>query len=283
MPIDSRFFDPRMRTIFYFVDSEGAPSGFHGSAINEIDINPSIHGIGATHLAEWTFLLTEYEKKFATYPFYVVSSRFHEKNKRLPSGLAPRWDDAIRGLRRLGWGYLPSYDRQAGFEDFAEYRELGRLGMSQDGLGVVEQEFGVRLISEYRYFSDFFCNYIGFASRTHFERYVEFYLPFIRRRFTEDYQVISDANSLARRRNVFRNEKPFTFFMEMISHLFFYKNSVSFFGLGYDANYEVQERIARMTQLSRYELLPAFVPLARFSRMLGRKRFIEAPVSGTAS
>ncbi len=264
VPIDERFFDPAINAIFYFVDQGGAPSDFSGRFINEIEINPSISSIGRTHLAEWTFLLTEYDRPFAQYPFFVVSSRFHEKNRRLPKGLAPIWGKAIKALRRYGWAYLPSYDRDPGFEDYVRYWEEGHLAMTERGIDIVERFYNVRCLSEYRYVSDFFCNYIGFASRVNFEKYIEFYLPFIRHFFDAKYKIIVDGNEFCRKLNVYRNEKPFTFLLEMISHLYFYLNRVIFAGVSYDGIYEVNDHETIMRRINRVEAL-AWTTLARRS------------------
>lgn len=256
MPIDARFFAPGLNSVFYFVDESGGPKDFSRPCVNEIDLNPAISAAGRTHLAEWTFLLTEYEKPFATYPFYVASSRFHEKNLRLPDGLAPVWGRSIEALRRYGWGYLPSYDRDTGFEDLAAYWDKGFLAMTERGLDVVEQQYGVRYLRDYRWISDFFCNYVGFASRRHLERYVEFYLPFLRRFFNADYSIAIDGNAFCRQLGAYRNEKPFTFLLEMISHLFFYKKRLRFAGVGYDGVYEVDERAVRMRRLGDRDFAP---------------------------
>lgn len=277
MPIDARFFAPELNSVFYFVDEGGAPKDFPHPYVNEIDLNPAISAVGRTHLAEWTFLLTEYEKPFAKYPFYVTSSRFHEKNLRWPEGLAPVWPRAVQALRQYGWGYLPSYERDTGFEDLAAYWDKGFLAMSRKGLDIVEEHYGVRYVRDYRWISDFFCNYIGFASRRHLERYVAFYLPFIRRFFDRDYNIVIDGNDYCRKLGAYRNEKPFTFLLEMISHLFFYKNRIPFAGVGYDAVYEVDERAAVMRRLEDRDFTPGSRALRRL--LAPRETLIRPPMT----
>lgn len=274
MPIDDRFFHRPLNSVFYFVDRDGVPDGFDAQALSEIDLNPAIHDVGRTHLAEWTFLLTEYEKRFASYPFYVVSSRFHEKNHRLPTGLAYHWDEAIGGLDRYGWGYLPSYDRDTGFEDLRAYWDKGFLAMTTQGIDLIERQYGVRYVSEYRFMSDFFCNYIGFKTRAHFEQYVEFYLPLLRLFFDKEYRTIEDGNAYCKNRGIYRNEKPLTFLLEMISHLFFYKNRLPFFGLSYGGSYQVDEWSSTMTKLSRFDLSPKWRPFTAAANVLRRRRLI---------
>jgi hypothetical protein len=248
-PIDPALFDPALNSIFYFVDSDGAPPGFDAPHLNEADLNPSIMAVGKTHLAEWTFLLTELERPFARYPFYSVSSRFLEKNAMLYGGIAKVWDVAAESLETFGWGYLPSYDRPANFQDLAEYLSLGRLGMCQQGLAYVDGFWGVRIPDEYRYYSDFGCNYIGFKSREHFERYMAFYMPFIRRFFTPNWTLRRDPELYVRRRGIFRAEKPFTLLLEMVSHMFFYVDNIQFGGLSYDGLYRVHERCVSMERI----------------------------------
>ena len=250
IPIDSKFLEPPLNSVFYFVDKTGAPSCFPNDSINEIDLNPRINKAGQTHLAEWTFFLTEYEKCFAQYPFFVTSSRFFEKNERLSLGLAAIWDKCIQALQHYGWGYLPSYNRKAGFEDLRDYWNEGHLAMTEQGLDIIKKFYGIRYINDYRYASDFFCNYIGFASRKHFEKYVEFYLPFIWHFFDKEYNVLVNGNDFCRKLNVYRNEKPFTFLLELISHLFFYLNRIPFVGISYDGIYEVHEREEKMRRIS---------------------------------
>ncbi len=100
-PIDSSFFNSVLNPVFYFVDEDGAPLGFEAAYLNEADFNPPIMAAGKAHLAEWTFLLTELERSFASYPFYVGSSRFPEKNASLQGGLANVWDLAAESLERF--------------------------------------------------------------------------------------------------------------------------------------------------------------------------------------
>lgn len=245
--LDERLTDPRLDPVFYFVDRP--PESFPHPSIIEPELNPRIAEAGRLYLAEWSFLMTELERPFAHYPFFVTSSRFFEKNQLVPS-LGDLWSDAIAALGDLGWGYLPSYDRPAGFVDLAEYLEHGRLGMCEAGLAFVDGYYGVRIPQQYRLMSDFFCNYLGFASRAHFERYMAFYVPFIRRFLDQDWRPIRDPELYVRRRNVFREEKPFTLLLEMVSHLFFYSNRIPFVGVKDDQLYRVLEWEGRMEPVS---------------------------------
>ena len=248
LPLDERLTDPRLDPVFYFVDQP--PEGFSQPHIVEPEINPAIVGAGRTHLAEWSFLMTELERPFARYPFFVTSSRFFEKNALVPS-LVDLWPSAMAALDEMGWGYLPSYDRPAGFVDLAEYFEAGRLGMCETGLAFVDGFYGVRIPLQYRFMSDFFCNYLGFASRAHFEQYMAFYVPLIRRFLDSEWSLIRDPELYVKRRNVFREEKPLTLLLEMVSHLFFYCNEIPFLGVKHDGLCRVMEWQSEIVPYSR--------------------------------
>jgi hypothetical protein len=245
-PLDPRFFDGRPHPFFFF-DEALDLAGFPAPAWREADIAPHLAEAGRKHLAEWTFLLAEYERPFLRYPFFAISSRFYEKNTRLRAPLSAHWDDLFGLLDRYGWGYLPSYDRDFGFIEMAEYKEKGYLRTTDAGLDFVEAQFGVRMVDDYRYAADFFCNYIGFRGRAELERYVEFYLPMLRAVFTPDWQLKADyvALGLVGGEAPFRNYKPLTLLLEQVSHMFFYVNRIPFFGLHYDGYHEVREWEAR--------------------------------------
>lgn len=251
--IDPRFVAPGFDTKFYFVDAAGAPADFPHDHVEERLINPAIGPAGGRLLAEWSFLLTEFEKPFATYPFFMVSSRFFEKNARLTTDFSTVMAKAFDALKPYGWGYLPSYDRPANFQDMADYRQKGYLGIRDEGIAYIDGFYGVRLIDEYRHIADFFCNYIGFQSREHLVAYVQFYLPFIRRFLDADWNVIRDPELYVRRTNTYRNEKPFTFLLEMMSHLFFCMNRLKFVGVSYDGIYEVDENAVVLTPLTKWD------------------------------
>lgn len=249
MPVDPRFMDSKRNFVFYVVDKEGVPPQLTRPAVSEYAINPRIHEAGKKHFAEWSFLLTEYERPFASYPLYMLSTRFYEKNARLPLSLDDLWDRIFAHLRQYGWGYLPSYNRDFGFEDYAEYYRTSLIGTTLEGMEVIDRLYDVDFWNDCRYFSDFFCNYIGFASRKHLEQYVEFYLPLYRHFFDEDFREIRPVRAYVQKLNDvqragFRAEKPFTLLNELASHLFFHKNDIPFVGLSYDGFYEVHERHA---------------------------------------
>lgn len=249
MPLDARFLAPAAPHAFYFFDPDLDLAGFPGLALRESDVAPNMAEAGRRHLAEWTFLLAEYERPFLGYPFFATSSRFYEKNTRLARPLPHYAEDLFALLERYGWGYLPSYDRDFGFCDMEEYIEKGYLGTTGAGQDFIAELYGVRMPEQYRYVSDFWCNYIGFHSRIHLERYVEFYLPMLRRFFTPDWQQAEDylAMGLVRSDVAFRALKPLTLLLEQVSHMFFLKNRIPFFGLHYDGFHEVREWEASST------------------------------------
>jgi hypothetical protein len=248
-PVDPRFLQSARNYVFYFVDKEGAVPGFKSRSIAEVALHPEIQLAGQRHLGEWTFLLTEYTRRFADYPLFMISTRFYEKNRRLTCSLDELWNDLFDYLSQYGYGYLPSYDRDFGFEDLMQYYETSLIGTTLEGVDLINRIYEIDFMTECRYFSDFFCNYIGFAGRQELERYVEFYFPMINYFFTKDYREIQSIQPYMQRLNDvqrvgFRAEKPFTLLMELISHLFFYRERVKFVGLSYDGFYEVDEYLS---------------------------------------
>jgi len=243
VPIDYRLANGPKNYHLYFFDPEGAPREFRRRALCERDIYPELQEVGRKHLAEWTFFLAEYERPFAKYPFVAISSRFYDKNLWLRGPLDMYLPLFGRYLREYGYGYLPSYDRPFTMLDLEEYERVGHLGTRREGMDLVERLYGVKMPSEYRYTGDFWCNYIAFQSRRELERYIEFYMPLIRHFFDERYRLITEyADAYVNRRYIFRNEKPFTLYLEQLSHMFFYVNRLPYIGLHYDGFYEVDER-----------------------------------------
>lgn len=254
VPIDERLTRGAGDYVFYFFDKAGVPAEFRRPALAEVDINPAIHEAGKRHFAEWSFFLTEYHKPFLKYPCAVISSRFYEKNLRLAGSLD--WYLGLFGhyLERYGYGYLPSYDRTFGLIEFRDYHERGYLGTRKEGYDLIQNLYGVRMMADYRYTADLFCNYIAFRGRREFEQYIEYYIPLIRRFFDEDYnQIAPYEGAIVNRTGSFRNEKPLTLLLELISHLFFYARQIPYFGLHYDGFYEVSERAESFRKLLAFD------------------------------
>jgi hypothetical protein len=242
LPIDPRLSEGNERTLFYLVDQQPDPSWkLPGPVIAEKDFDPRIMEAGKKHLGEWSFLLNEYYTPFAKYPFYFLSSRFYEKNQRLSVSLNSIAELLFAGLDRYGWGYLPSYDRPPGYVDLLGYSRGTPLGIRKSGADLVKSILGIDPVFEARWFSDFFCNYIGFRSRQELIQYVEFYLPLIRHFLDDDWNLIRDPYEYVRPLAVYRNEKPLTFLIEMASHLFFTRNQIPFFGAHTEGLFEINE------------------------------------------
>lgn len=236
---------------FYFFDEGVDLDSFPARYLKESEIFPVISDAGRRHLAEWSFFLTEYHNKILNYPFYTISSRFYEKNLRISGSLDDCWDRIFNGLDRFGYGYLPSYDRDFDFIDILDYFNKGRLGMTTGGFEFINEQFGVDMRSDYRYVSDYWCNYIGFKSRAHFERYMDFYIPIFDKIFDNKFNIKWDyvAQGVVRSDVPFREFKPLTLILEQMSHLFFFKNKLPFYGLHYNADYEVREWEGRAIKL----------------------------------
>jgi hypothetical protein len=242
VPIDRRLLCSSSPHVFYFFDRGGVPAGFRGEALAEIDINPKIQEAGKKHLAEWSFFLTEFDRPFLRYPCAVISSRFYEKNRRLAGAL--EWYMELFGhyLGRYGFGYLPSYDRDFDTVDLAEYHRAGHLGTRREGFDLIADLYDVRIPEQYPRTSDFWCNYIAFRSRKDFEDYVGFYRPLIGRFFDSNYNLTTPyENIFVNKTGGFRNEKPFTLLLELVSHLYFYVSKRPYFGLHYDGFYDMDE------------------------------------------
>lgn len=249
VPMDRRFLDSS-RNIVYFLIDKSCPEPLRDkNVLFESQIDPLLAEAGKRYFAEWTFLLAEAKHAFCTYPLFTVSSRFYEKNQWLQTDLNREWDTLFRHLAEYGWGYLPSYDRPFGWQDLTMYQARGLLPVTSEGRALIQRMFGVDIPETYHLMSDFFCNYIGFQSREHLLRYVNFYKPLIDTLFDENYLPREDLGRYVKTTGSYRNEKPFTFILELMSHLFFYNEDKRFLGLHYDGYYEVDERRQRMSLL----------------------------------
>jgi len=244
-PIDPRFLAAEENTSYYVVDPQPDPNWpLPRRRVIEHQLNPKLGELGRDHMGEWSFLLNEYERGFASYPFYVISSRFYEKNPRLRASLAQLSDYLFAGLSRYGWGYLPSYDRPPGYEDLRGYSKSAHLGITPTGIDLIRSIYGIDMLRDGRWFSDFFCNYIGFQSRDHLKRYVDFYRPLLDHFFDAHWQLKRSVAPYSRTTGVYHKEKPLTFLFEMVSHLFFFKNQLPFFGFHPESFFEIHEHEA---------------------------------------
>ncbi|HEX8363222.1 MAG TPA: hypothetical protein VF613_24095 [Longimicrobium sp.] len=246
VPIDARFLKSD-RNIVYFLIDKSCPEPLRDKKVLfESRVDPLLAEAGKRYFAEWTFLLAEAKHAFCTYPLFTVSSRFYEKNRWLQTDLNQEWDRLFGHLEQYGWGYLPSYDRPFGWQDLTMYQTRGLLPVTPPGRTLIQDMFGVGIPDTYHLMSDFFCNYIGFQSREHLLEYVNFYKPLIDTLFDENYVPREDLSRYVESTGTYRNEKPFTFLLELMSHLFFHNEDRKFLGLHYDGYYEVDERRQRM-------------------------------------
>jgi hypothetical protein len=186
----------------------------------------------------------------------------------LPTDINQEWDNIFNYLERYGWGYLPSYDRHLEWQDLSIYLSKRLLPVTQLGCDLIEKIYNISIPNDYRFMSDFYCNYIGFQSRQHLEEYVNFYMPLINFLFDSSYQPIDDLSKYVGSTKSYRKEKPFTFYLEIISHLFFYTENINFFGMHYDGYYEINERNTSTIKLA--ELKPGL-----FSRIFLHRYVVE--------
>lgn len=267
-PLDPRFVDSDRNYVYFLIDKE-VPEPLEGKrTLFEKDFDPKLARAGAKHLAEWSFLLMEAQEAFCEYPFFMVSSRFYEKNLILGGDLNSEWERMFAYLRRYRWGYLPSYNRPLRWlhYDFDKQVAYGkRYGFSPfnpESFSVVEDLWGVRIPEEYPAWTDLQCNYIGFASREDLLAYVDFYRPFFEFFFDEEWEVKRDLTPYVRNTLLhYRNEKPLTYLLEFLSHLFFFARDLPFFALHYRGYYEIEERHQRLRMLepARWSRNPAWI------------------------
>jgi|GEM_PF-1435389 len=266
-PLDARLLGSPWPTTYYLIDAVCPPVLAGRSVLFEKHLDPQLFVAGKHFLAEWSFLLAEARHGFCEYPFFMVSSRFYEKNARLATDLNREWERLFGLLAQYGWGYLPSYDRDWAWQDLRAYQQQGLLPVTEAGRALVQEMYGVDIPGDYGRMSDFFCNYIGFQSRRHLLEYVNFYQPLISRFFDAAFTPLLDLRQFVGAANVYRQEKPFTFFLELVSHLFFYANRTPFLGLHYDGYSEIDEHRATRRKLAEHARLPlpayhtAYAPL----------------------
>ena len=127
----------------------------------------------------------------------------------------------------------------------------------------MEDLFGIKTPEDYHYTPFLFCNYIGFASRQHLLDYVSYYKPLLSYFFDDSYTLKRSLDPYVKTTGHFRNEKPFTFLLELYSHQFFYAAQQQYMALHYDGYYEIDERNKKMRRLEAFNL-PAKTSLRRW-------------------
>jgi len=267
-PLDPRFLNSSKNHLYYLIDKEIPPVLKDKPTILEHALDPVLYDAGAKHFGEWSFLLAEAKHAFCQYPLFMISSRFYEKNRWLQKDLTYEWDSLFSHLHRYKFGYLPSYDRPLRWVDLekiqSDKHQYPFYPFTLKTYDIVESLFDVRIPQHYRFTADLFCNYIGFKSRQELLSYVEFYRPLIDFFFDDSYQLKRDLSPYIRSTGMFRNEKPFTFLLELFCHLYFFKKKIPYFSLHYDGYYLVDEAQKTFEKLSSFPLSRA----ARCSRFL---------------
>lgn len=271
VPLDDRFLKSDKKIVYYLIDEE-TPAPLKGkSVLFEKKIEPLLYEAGGKHFGEWSFLLAEKKHSFCQYPFFMTSSRFYEKNSWLYRDLNQEWDTLFSLLREYGWGYLPSYNQPLYWVDLSKTPKREGEGFwpfHPKAFSLIEDLYGVNVPKDYRYTPFLFCNYIGFQSREHLLRYVQFYEPLIHYFFDEKWSPRRDFSLYLKNTGRFRNEKSFAFLLELFSHLFFFKEKQPYMALHYDGYYAIDEASKKWTKLERFPL-PLTLTLRR---SLGKKK-----------
>lgn len=259
-PLDERFLGSEKNFVYYLIDQE-IPKPLEGkSLLFEYKIDPEIYEAGKYHFGEWSFLLAEAKHGFCNYPFFMVSSRFYEKNNWLINDLNEEWDRLFSYFDHYNYAWLPSYDRPLRWIDYGYWKKRVEdkscrfSPFTKEVYALSDEFYRVNIPKDYRYCSDLFCNYIGFKSRKHLLDYVNFYRPLIDSLFDEKFRPKQDLSRFVMPTGNYRNEKPFTFVLELFSHLFFFKNKEKLFTLHYDGYYEVDEYLTQFKLLEKIEM-----------------------------
>ena len=270
-PLDRRFLENGGYT-YYLIDKEVPDILKEKPSLLEWKLDEELYEAGGKFFGEWSFLLAEEKLKFCEYPFFMISSRFYEKNSWLMNDLTVERDLLFKYLQEYGWGYLPSYDRPIRWIDLSWKKEVKNeawrykfFPFTEKTYSLIKEIFGVSIPEDYRFTADLFCNYIGLKSRAEFTEYVNFYRPLIDYFFDRSYRPKRDFSPYIKRTGSFRNEKSFTFLLELVSHLFFFQKNKKYFALHYDGYYSIDERSKKMRRLEKIR-----VPLAKRA-----KRFLN--------
>jgi len=277
VPLDSRFLENDNNYIYYLIDKKVPQVLSNKKTILEYEMDANIHVAGSKFFGEWSFLLNEEKNAFCQYPFFMISSRFYEKNAWLRTNLNTEWDKLFHYLKEYGYGYLPSYDRPLRWINLEWEKDMNRKAweykffpFTRATYQVTKEVFGISIPQDYRFTADLFCNYIGFQSRDELKAYVQFYRPLLDYFFDSSLSLKRDLAPYVRTTNAFRNEKSFTFFLEFLSHLFFFQNKKKFFALHYDGYYSIDESRKKIKRLEKFAI-PLKIRCKRFIRWQGRR------------
>lgn len=283
VPLDERFLNSTNNYIYYLIDKAVPDVLKNKNCVIENDLDPLLYEAGKNHLGEWSFLLNEAKNSFCKYPFFMLSSRFYEKNNWLLNSLDYYWDNLFKFLKKYNFGFLPSYDRPMRWVSFADWdkkikREEWRFRFfpfTKETSNLTKEIFDLHLAKDVGHSSDLFCNYIGFNTREDLLEYVNFYKPLINFFFDDKYKLKRDLKKYVHSTGYFTNEKTFTFILEAASHLYFYKKNKKAFALHYDGFYEVNEREKEFKKIIKFKL-PLKLRLQRFYNWQRTKFYTES-------
>ncbi|MBP9841506.1 MAG: hypothetical protein KBC64_03665 [Simkaniaceae bacterium] len=280
-PLDERLLNHDKNYVFYLIDKEVPEVLKNKKTILEYDLDPMIHKAGGQDFGEWSFLLAEEKHSFCEYPFFMISSRFYEKNQWIHKSLNEEWDTLFQHLAEYGFGYLPSYDRPIRWIDLSweQYEKKGAWKyrfspFTAKTYELIKTMFGVNIPKDYRYTADLFCNYIGFNTRQDLLDYVAFYKSSINYFFDDELKPKIDLTPYIRRTGSFRNEKIFTFFLELLCHLFFFQTKKPYFALHYDGYYHVDEFRKKLTKIDKFSI-PMTTQIDRILKWQKRRLLTE--------
>lgn len=262
-PLDDRFLNSKRNYTFFVIDRELPPELKKKKCLIEADISKKYAKLGSRYLAEWSFLLSELENRFCDYPFFMVSSRFFEKNTWLDKELECYWDTIFQYLNNYNFGFLPSYDRPLSWIDFSKsiYEKNVSFSPFNDyTFQLVNKIFDVDMPNDFRFSPDLFCNYIGFKSRRDLEDYVAYFKPFFDEFFNANWNLKKSFSDIVSYTGNYQNEKPLTFVLEMLTHLYFFQKRKKTFCVHYDGFYEIN------TFYKKKKLLTAF-PLKKSQKI----------------
>jgi hypothetical protein len=258
-PLDPRFLQSDKNYIYYLIDQETPRELSEKQVVHEHRIDPLLYRAGAEHLGEWSFLLAEERHAFCQYPFFMISSRFYEKNHWLKNDLTQEWEKLFSQFAHYRYGLLPSYDRPLRWFDLNWPAKLKKeiwrhifFPWKEDAFSLIKRLYDVDVPSQYRFVADLFCNYIGFRDRQALLDYTHFYRPLIDFFFDENFALKKSLEPYVRKTGSFRKEKPFTLLLEIFSHLYFYAQNEKVFSLHYDGYYEVDEKNTQFTKIAEF-------------------------------
>jgi hypothetical protein len=261
--LDERFVKSEKNYIFYLVNKNVPDFLKDKKVILEPNIDPVLSEAGKNYFKEWSFFLMEEKHAFCEYPFFVISPRFYQKNTWLLNSLDFYWDDLFKLIKNYGFGYLPSYDRPLRWISLKSWKrkikrkewEYRFFPFNWNTFNLTEEIFGLNLIKDVKHISDFFCNYIGFNSRKDLMKYINYYKPLIKFFFDDEYKLKTELTKYIKP-NVHQGHNPkekiFTYFLELLSHLYFFKNNTKVLGLHYNGFYEIDERNKKMKKLKPF-------------------------------